>query len=131
VWSGCKSLASLASLDDVFWIFDCYQPVESFSKSFAAMALLLAWWPQTPAWMSFNMTCPSCRVMHYCNTPVMLFLYNFSCSTTKALDRRIILRASTVSSGSVLFIMYAKYGCILLQSTWPPLVLLCSPFLFC
>jgi hypothetical protein len=31
---------------------------------------------------------------------------------TKALDRRIILLASTVSSSSVLFIIYAKYGCI-------------------
>jgi hypothetical protein len=30
----------------------------------------------------------------------------------KALDHRIILLASTVSSGSALFIMYAKYGCI-------------------
>jgi hypothetical protein len=30
----------------------------------------------------------------------------------KDLDRRIILFASTVSSGSALFIMYAKYGCI-------------------
>jgi hypothetical protein len=31
---------------------------------------------------------------------------------TKALDRRIILLASTVSSGSALFIIYAKYGYI-------------------
>jgi hypothetical protein len=31
---------------------------------------------------------------------------------TKAFDHRIILRASIVSSGSVLFIMYAKYGYI-------------------
>jgi hypothetical protein len=30
----------------------------------------------------------------------------------KALDHRIILFASTVPSGSALFIMYAKYGCI-------------------
>jgi hypothetical protein len=30
----------------------------------------------------------------------------------KALDHRIILFASTVSSGGALFIMYAKYGCI-------------------
>jgi hypothetical protein len=36
---------------------------------------------------------------------------------TKALDRRIILRASTVSLGSVLFTMYAKYGCIQVTST--------------
>jgi hypothetical protein len=36
---------------------------------------------------------------------------------TKALDRRIILPASTASSGSVLFIMYAKYGCIQVTST--------------
>jgi hypothetical protein len=35
---------------------------------------------------------------------------------TKALDRRIILRASTVSLGSVLFIMYAMYGCIQVSS---------------
>jgi hypothetical protein len=34
----------------------------------------------------------------------------------KALDRRIILFASTVSSGSVLFIMYARYGCIQVSS---------------
>jgi hypothetical protein len=47
----------------------------------------------------------------------MLFLYSFPWSTTKALDRRIILRASTASSGSVLFIMYAKYGCIQVTST--------------
>jgi hypothetical protein len=30
----------------------------------------------------------------------------------KALDHRIMIFASTVSSGSALFIMYAKYGCI-------------------
>jgi hypothetical protein len=35
---------------------------------------------------------------------------------TKALDRHIILLALTVSSGSVLFIMYAKYGCIQVSS---------------
>jgi hypothetical protein len=35
---------------------------------------------------------------------------------TKALDHRIILFASTVSSGSVLFIMYARYGCIQVSS---------------
>jgi hypothetical protein len=35
---------------------------------------------------------------------------------TKALDRRIILRASIVSSGTVLFTMYAKYGCIQVSS---------------
>jgi hypothetical protein len=35
---------------------------------------------------------------------------------TKALDRRIILFASTVSSGSILFIMYARYGCIQVSS---------------
>jgi hypothetical protein len=35
---------------------------------------------------------------------------------TKALDRRIILFASTSSSGSVLFIMYARYGCIQVSS---------------
>jgi hypothetical protein len=34
----------------------------------------------------------------------------------KALDRRIILFACTVSSGSVLFVMYAKYGCIQVSS---------------
>jgi hypothetical protein len=34
----------------------------------------------------------------------------------KALDRRIILLASTVSLGSALFIMYAKYGCIQVSS---------------
>jgi hypothetical protein len=44
-------------------------------------------------------------------------LYNFPWSTTKALDRRIILRASTAPSGSVLFTMYAKYGCIQVTST--------------
>jgi hypothetical protein len=48
---------------------------------------------------------------------VILFLYNFPWSTTKALGRRIILRASTTSSGSVLFIIYAKYGCIQVTST--------------
>jgi hypothetical protein len=42
----------------------------------------------------------------------MIFLYNFPCNTTKALDRRIILLALTVSLGSVLFITYAKYGYI-------------------
>jgi hypothetical protein len=35
---------------------------------------------------------------------------------TKALDRRIILLALTVSSGSVLFIIYAKYGYIQVSS---------------
>jgi hypothetical protein len=34
----------------------------------------------------------------------------------KALDHRIILFASTVSSGSALFIIYAKYGCIQVSS---------------
>jgi hypothetical protein len=34
----------------------------------------------------------------------------------KALDRRIILLASTISSGSVLFIMCAKYGYIQVSS---------------
>jgi hypothetical protein len=34
----------------------------------------------------------------------------------KALDHRIILFACTVSSGSVLFTMYAKYGCIQVSS---------------
>jgi hypothetical protein len=34
----------------------------------------------------------------------------------KALDRCIILLASTVSSDSVLFIMYARYGCIQVSS---------------
>jgi hypothetical protein len=48
--------------------------------------------------------------------PVILFLYSFPCITTKALDRRIILLASTVSSGSALFIMYARYGCIQVSS---------------
>jgi hypothetical protein len=54
--------------------------------------------------------------MHHCKMPVMLFLYNFPCTMTKALDCRIILRASNVSSGSVLFIIYAKYGCIQVSS---------------
>jgi hypothetical protein len=54
--------------------------------------------------------------MQRCKTPVILFLYSFPCNTTKALDRRIILFASTVSSGSVLFTMYAKYGCIQVSS---------------
>jgi hypothetical protein len=49
--------------------------------------------------------------------PVILFLYNFPWSATKALDHRIILRALTASLGSVLFIMYAKYGCIQVTST--------------
>jgi hypothetical protein len=35
---------------------------------------------------------------------------------TKALDRHIILRTLIVSSGSVLFIKYAKYGCIQVSS---------------
>jgi hypothetical protein len=34
----------------------------------------------------------------------------------KALDHRIILFASTVSLGSALFIMYAKYSCIQVSS---------------
>jgi hypothetical protein len=34
----------------------------------------------------------------------------------KALDHRIILLASTMSSGSALFIMYAKYDCIQVSS---------------
>jgi hypothetical protein len=55
-------------------------------------------------------------VTHHCKTPDILFLYNFSCNTTKALDRHIINFASTVSSGSVLFIMYARYGCIQVSS---------------
>jgi hypothetical protein len=46
----------------------------------------------------------------------MLFLYNFPYSMRKALDHRIILCALTVSSGSVLFIIYAKYGCIQVSS---------------
>jgi hypothetical protein len=46
----------------------------------------------------------------------MLFFYSFPCHTTKALDRRIILLASTVSLGSALFIMYARYGCIQVSS---------------
>jgi hypothetical protein len=49
--------------------------------------------------------------------PVILFLYNFPCSTLKALDHRTILRASTTSSGSVLLSIYAKYGCIQVTST--------------
>jgi hypothetical protein len=48
--------------------------------------------------------------------PDILLLYNFPYNTTKALDRRIILFASTASSGSVLFIMYARYGCIQVSS---------------
>jgi hypothetical protein len=55
-------------------------------------------------------------VTHRCKTPDILFLYNFPCNTTKALDRRIILFASTVSLGSVLFIIYARYGCIQVSS---------------
>jgi hypothetical protein len=47
---------------------------------------------------------------------VILFLYNFPCSTTKALDHRTILHASTTSSGSVLLTIYAKYGCIQVTS---------------
>jgi hypothetical protein len=47
----------------------------------------------------------------------MRFLYNFPYSTTKALDRRTILRASTTSSGSFLLTIYAKYGCIQVTST--------------
>jgi hypothetical protein len=35
----------------------------------------------------------------------------------KALDHRTILRASTTSLGSVLLIIYAKYGCIQVTST--------------
>jgi hypothetical protein len=34
----------------------------------------------------------------------------------KALDHHIILFAFTVSSGSALFIVYAKYGCIQVSS---------------
>jgi hypothetical protein len=34
----------------------------------------------------------------------------------KALDHRIILFACNVSLGSILFIMYAKYGCIQVSS---------------
>jgi hypothetical protein len=34
----------------------------------------------------------------------------------KALDRRIIILASTMSLGSALFIMYARYGCIQVSS---------------
>jgi hypothetical protein len=60
---------------------------------------------------------PFLGVTHLCKTPVMLFLYNFSCTTTKALDRRTILHASTTSSGSVLLTIYAKYGCIHVTST--------------
>jgi hypothetical protein len=56
-------------------------------------------------------------VTHLCKTPVMLFLYNFTYTTTKGLDRRTILRASTTYSGSVLLIIYAKYGCIQVTST--------------
>jgi hypothetical protein len=48
--------------------------------------------------------------------PVMLFLYNFPCNTTNAFDRRVILLASTASSGNYLFIMYARYGCIQVSS---------------
>jgi hypothetical protein len=47
----------------------------------------------------------------------MLFLYNFPCRTTKALDRRTILHASTKSLGCVLLTIYAKYGCIQVTST--------------
>jgi hypothetical protein len=46
----------------------------------------------------------------------MLFLYNFPCSTTKALDHCTILCVSTTSSGSVLLSIYAKYGCIQVTS---------------
>jgi hypothetical protein len=55
-------------------------------------------------------------VTHRYKTPVILFLYNFPYNTTKALDRRIILFASTMSLGSALFIMDAKYGCIQVSS---------------
>jgi hypothetical protein len=34
----------------------------------------------------------------------------------KALDHRIILFSSTMSSGSALFIMYARHGCIQVSS---------------
>jgi hypothetical protein len=46
----------------------------------------------------------------------MLFLYNFPCNTTNAFDHRVILLASTASSGNCLFIMYARYGCIQVSS---------------
>jgi hypothetical protein len=46
----------------------------------------------------------------------MLFLYNFPCNTTNAFDRRVILLASTASSGNCLFIMYARYGYIQVSS---------------
>jgi hypothetical protein len=49
--------------------------------------------------------------------PDMLFLYNFPCTTTKALDLRTIFRASTTSLGNVLLTMYAIYGCIHVTST--------------
>jgi hypothetical protein len=49
--------------------------------------------------------------------PVIIFLYNFPCNMTKALDRRIILLDSTGTSGSVLFIIYAKYGYIQVSLT--------------
>jgi hypothetical protein len=58
------------------------------------------------------MTYLSWVVTHLCKTPDMLFLYNFPCTTTKALDRHTILRASTTSSGNVLLTMYARYICI-------------------
>jgi hypothetical protein len=48
--------------------------------------------------------------------PVILLLYNFPCSTTKALDRHIIFFACTISSGSALFTIYAKYGYIQVSS---------------
>jgi hypothetical protein len=56
-------------------------------------------------------------VTHHCSTLDMLFLYNFPCTTTKALDRRTILRASTTSSGNVLLTIYARYSCIHVTST--------------
>jgi hypothetical protein len=48
--------------------------------------------------------------------PVMLFLYNFPCNTTNAFGRRVILLASTVSSGNYLFVMYARYDIIHVSS---------------
>jgi hypothetical protein len=76
------------------------------------MARLLAWLPHTPSWMSCNIACPSWGVTHLCKTLDMLFLYSSPLTTTNALDHRIILRALMTSLGSVLFTIYAKYGCI-------------------
>jgi hypothetical protein len=42
----------------------------------------------------------------------MLLLCNIPCNTINAFDHRVVLLASTASSGNFLFIMYARYGYI-------------------